>query len=150
MLENTQNISLEGRDATIPQFYNHPRLPKDRVTCCIISKRQRARCHSLDFSQALMVALKLMISGCTSFADFMYSKAWRDLPSFHPERNVLCVINQQEDEIWNLISMPHHINLWRLDHRYLQIVQKWPLVQSLFPEYTTSEQANAHWSKTLP
>ena len=82
MLENTQNISLEGRDATIPKFYNHPRLPKDRVTCCIISKRQRARCHSLDFSQALMVALKLMISGCTSFADFMYSKAWRDLPSF--------------------------------------------------------------------
>lgn len=81
MLENTQNISLEGRDATIPQFYNHPRLPKDRVTCCIISKRQRARCHSLDFSQALMVALKLMISGCTS-ADFMYSKASRDLPSF--------------------------------------------------------------------
>lgn len=86
MLQNTQNISLEGRDATI--LYNHPRLHKDRVTCCIISKRQRARCHSLDFSQALMVALKLMTSGCTSFADFMYSKAWRDLPSFHPERNV--------------------------------------------------------------
>lgn len=32
-------------------------------------------------------------------------------PSFHPERNVLCVINQKEDEIWNLISMPNHINL---------------------------------------
>lgn len=29
-------------------------------------------------------------------------------PSFHPERNVLCVINQKEDEIWNLISAKSH------------------------------------------